>query len=262
VIIEVHPEQAFPKHLAAVDAAVSLISASTAKLQGWFEEYVRYHRARIAIDLRYVERFVGQDALGLDCGAAPFIFTLAMMQIGRRVHALDKDPARFAETLRKNEVEVVEADFETSPWPVADGTYDFIVFNEVFEHTANLLSAFIGLNRALKMHGTLLLSTPNGMSAGHLVRMFNTGHLGPDIFSEQQKRATLGHMGHIREYTAQEVTSFCWQMGFRTDYQIHRGYFGRDTLAGKLQNLFPTLAPATTFVLRKVREVTDETITG
>jgi SAM-dependent methyltransferase len=261
VIIEVHPEQAFPKHLAAVDAAVSLISASTPELQQWFEEYVRYHRTRIAIDLRYVERFVGAEALGLDCGAAPFIFTLAMQQLGRRIHGLDKDPSRFAETLVRNEIEVIAADLEVAPWPVADATYDFIVFNEVFEHTANLLAAFTGINRALKMNGILLMSTPNGMSAASLLRML-TGHLGPGIFGEQRKRVTLGHMGHIREYTPQEVTTFCWQMGFRTDFQIHRGHFGRDTLAAKIQQLLPTLAPFTTYVLRKVRDLTDEMISG
>ena len=199
MIVEINIDTPSSKFLTAVDAAVASIAASNNRLQQWFEDYAKYHRSRIATDLALSERFLLPEALGLDVGAAPFIYTIAMRQLGRKVHALDKDPSRFAETILRHELEVVEADIETGFWPIKNGEYDFVILNEVFEHTANLLAAFMEINRVLKPNGIVLLSTPNGISAAHIVRFITTGALGPPVFAEQRKQVTLGHMGHLRE---------------------------------------------------------------
>jgi SAM-dependent methyltransferase len=262
VIFEVRAEEPSAKYLGVVDTAISSISASSITLQNWFQGYANYHRARIATDLEFAERFLTREKQGLDCGAAPFIFTTAFIELGYQIDALDKEPSRFRDTIGRLKLKVMKADIEIEPWPIETGTYDFIIFNEIFEHTANLLVAFSELNRVLKNDGLVLLSTPNGMSAENLVKLFTTGTLGPSIFLEQRKRATLGHMGHIREYTPLEVTDFCSRMGFVTEYQIHRGIYVRKQLPAKIQRVFPTLSPSVTYILRKEKNITHEMIYG
>ena len=79
--------------------------------------------------------------------------------------------------------------------------------------------AFHDVNPQKKIHallipkGKLLLSTPNLYSIYNIGR-FITGKGINNGFVEFNKLNTIGHMGHIREYTVKEMIDFLSNCGF------------------------------------------------
>jgi hypothetical protein len=65
------------------------------------------------------------------------------------------------------------------------------------------------------------------------------------------KLETLGHMGHVREYTITEVTDFLRKIGFEIDKIIYRGRIA-GTISKLIIRLFPSLRPFVTYVARKI----------
>ena len=117
----------------------------------------------------------------------------------------------------------------------------------------NLIFTMREVLRILKPGGQLLLSTPNmrslrGIRNFLFKRRVQSGWW--DIYEQYEKLETLGHMGHVREYTATEVTGFLRRVGFEPEEIIYRG-----SLQSKLDNLIirlkPNLRPYFSCIARK-----------
>ena len=64
-----------------------------------------------------------------------------------------------------------------------------------------------------------------------------------DTFTEYQKLAKLGHMGHVREYTTTEIADFVRRIGFKLTKIIFRGAYPRSSQRA-LPESSPVLAPS------------------
>jgi SAM-dependent methyltransferase len=209
---------------------------------------------RLAADLHILETRVPAGARVLEYGAVPLLMTASLASLGYRVSALDVGPERFAGAISDLDLEVVRCDVETEAVPFPDESFEAILFNELFEHLRiDPIHTLKEAHRVLGPGGSLLLSSPNLRSFRGLRNLIlhNQGHaVSGGVYRQYEKLATLGHMGHVREYTTREVTDFLGQVGFRVDEIIFRGGHGRGVV-GLAERLAPSWRPFFTVVASK-----------
>ena len=239
-----------------LDRVAARVRPDDPALGEWLATYRRQHRTRLAADLRIVERHVPPGARILECGAVPLLTTGALAELGYEVRAVDLAPERFAGAIAELGVDVRRCDVETEPLPFADETFDAALMNELFEHLRiNPIATLREVRRVLRRGGALLLSTPNLRSFRGLKNLLvhNQGHAASaGVYRQYEKLETLGHMGHVREYTTREVSDFLTRVGFRVETVIYRGGHGRGVV-GLAERLAPALRPF--FTLIATREV-------
>jgi SAM-dependent methyltransferase len=236
------PERSFE----LLDGLAARIRPDDPALDDWFSNYCRQHRTRLAADLHMVERYVERGARVLEYGAIPLLLTAALAGGEYDVSALDIAPERFAATITSLGLDVRSCDVETETVPFAEESFDAVLFFELFEHLRiNPLFTLREAHRVLKPRGVLLLSTPNLRSFRGLrnLLLHNQGHAASaGVYQQYEKLETIGHMGHVREYTTREVVDLLTRIGFRIDVVVYRGGHGRG-LVGFAERLAPSLRP-------------------
>jgi SAM-dependent methyltransferase len=253
-ILEAEPWHFPEESFARIDEAAARIEPGDPALAQWFPRYCGEHRRRFAADLRILRRHVEPGARILECGAVPLVMTTALSTLGYEVHAVDHRPERFADAIEELGLEVTRCDIETQPLPFGDDHFDAVLFNELFEHLRIDPIFTLGqVHRVLRPGAPLLLSTPNLRSLRGLrgLLFHHRGHTAKaGVYEQYQKLATLGHMGHVREYTAREVCDFLGRIGFRAERLLFRGGHGRGVV-GLLERLMPSLRPFFTVIATK-----------
>jgi hypothetical protein len=71
------------------------------------------------------------------------------------------------------------------------------------------------------------------------------------VYAQYEKIETLGHVGHVREYTSKEVAIFLEKIGFKVQDLIFRGRYGTN-VEQALARLFPGLRPFVSVIAGKV----------
>ncbi len=214
-------------------------------IEEWARKYTVGHAWRTATDVDIATEVLGQIAAAgetepriLDVGAAPYLFTTVMKRKGFLIDGIDIDPARQKNFVAKEGLNILSHDLES-----ADkgrrfaGKYDVITFNKIFEHLRiNPLEVLRKLHSWLKPEGYLILSTPNCQSLEGFRYYLNRGAIcgrGAVPFNEYSKLERLGHMGHVREYTANEVLDTIGRLGFRARnliYRFHPGLMAKNEI--------------------------------
>ena len=222
------PDVSIKDALARFDDCVERMLPDDPALREWAQNYARNHRHRLAGDLEMVRRYAPRGAGILEFGSCPPFLTVALHELGYAVTGLDLAPDRFALPLTERGLSILKVDFETESVPFEDDSFDIILFNEVFEHLRiNLIRTMTEVRRVLKAGGTLFLTTPNLRSLRGiwaLLRQHTTCHVQPDLYEEYDKLRRYGHMGHVREYTAREMSTFLSKVGLRTRRTLFRDY--------------------------------------
>ncbi len=271
-----------PRHpptraLNAIDTAARNIrqaETQTSTLSDWFDGYHRNHRARLAFDLdqvwqelhRRAARASASDAAEpakvLEMGSVPLLLSVALTDQHRsdspatslpaatepplELATVDVAPERFEASATQFGLQVLKCDIEREPLPFSDHTFDLVIMNELFEHLRiQPIFTLEEVLRVLKPGGRLLVSTPNLRSLRGMRNLIfhNQAHASSaGIYQQYDKLRTLGHYGHVREYTTREVTEFLEQIGFTPRRLIFRGGHGRG-VAGLAERLFPSLRP-------------------
>ena len=248
---EVEPWRLPEQSLRLLDEVAARIQPDDRSLDPWFTHYCREHRRRLAGDLRIVEQRLRPGARVLEYGAVPLLMTAALAGLDFEVSALDVGPERFSKAIASLGLDVVRCDVETEPAPFADETFDAVLFNELFEHLRiDPVFTLREVHRVLRPGGALLLSTPNLRSFRGVrnLLLHNQGHAASaDVYRQYEKLETLGHMGHVREYTTREVGDFLAHVGFQVEAVIYRGGHGRG-LVGLAERLAPAWRPFFTLV--------------
>lgn len=228
-----------------IDAIALRIRPDDVALADWYDTYRIAHRERLAFDLGYVREFTSPGARILDVGAVPPILCGALKGLGYDVTGIDIAPDRFERVFRELGIPAKTCDIETDVVPLDDGWADAVILHEVFEHLRiDLVSTCRELARVVKPGGRLLLSTPNLTSLPGMTNLIFRGRAqscGADPYTEFSKLQSLGHMGHVREYTTVEVCEFLARFGFRTEVLIFRGRTRR--LLEPVCRLIPRLRP-------------------
>lgn len=179
------------------------------------------HKNRYKKDLDIISKYFNGGKI-LDIGANPFHLTFCLKQLGYEIMGVDINPEPFLSFINKYNLVIKKVNIEAEELPFKTNTFDFIIFNEVFEHLRiNPIFTLKEINRVLKPGGILLLTTPN-LYAIHKILMFNLGRSFNDAYDEFNKLNIYGYMGHIREYSVNEVRKFLEKTGFRIENIIYR----------------------------------------
>lgn len=218
-------------------------------------EYFLSHEARFLNDLTLLTELCS-DGQVLELGAFPFFFTAILAELGRPVVAVDLHPFRLTGLLKRHKLQVVSSDVERTRLPFADASFDCVLLNEMFEHLRiDPQFALSEANRVLKPGGRLMLTTPNLYFIKTVLR-FLIGRGFNDPVWEFTKLRRLGHMGHVREYSAAEVRRFLQASGFAVarhafkQYSYPGGLFG--LAARPLLALVPFLRGYNVFIAEKI----------
>ena len=157
--------------------------------------------------LKLVEEYCGQGSTVLDLGAEPFIISCALRKMEYNVIAFDIDPEPYMRIAKACSVDVVKCDLERDELDINNA--DCAVFTEVLEHLHYYYVPLVlsKINRALKLGGVLVLTTPNIASLFRRLRLL----LGI--------QPTYHY--HVREYTMKEVVSLLREAGF----EITKAYY-------------------------------------
>ncbi|MBN1764431.1 MAG: class I SAM-dependent methyltransferase [Sedimentisphaerales bacterium] len=193
------------------------------ELAQWNKNYFSQHKDRYKFDLELIQRFFHNGTI-LEVGSLPCHMTYCLKKLGYPAVSIDLDPERAHNFINKNELQVVKCDIEKEKIPYNDNAFRLILFNEVFEHLRiDPICTLEELYRVLDSEGYLILSTPNLCSLPKRL-MFVRGQGFDNPYESFRKLHTLGHVGHVREYTAGQVKEFMHQCGFQCVKLIYKRY--------------------------------------
>jgi SAM-dependent methyltransferase len=240
--------------LAAMEVCENEIVPEDPELAAWHNSYIESHKLRVALDLDIVKEHVPRGVHVLEFGSVPLLFTAALARSDYKVTGCDIAPERYASTLEKVGIEAVKCDIETEKLPLPSDAFDAIVFNELFEHLRiNPIFTFSEVFRVLKPKGALMLSSPNLRSFGGICNFLfkNKAYsCSGDTYAEYRKLENLGHMGHVREYTTDEVVEFLGKTGFQVTKIIYRGRYNTNLRQLAIRAI-PSLSPFVSYIATK-----------
>lgn len=199
------------------------VARQTGPARGWHTDDLDNHERRYVADLRLVAALAPKGTI-LEVGSAPCHMTALLKLNGYPIVGVDVNPDRVADLIGQLGLDVRRCDIERSPLPFAEDAFACSLLCETFEHLRiDPAFALSEIHRVLTPGGTLIVTTPNVYSLPSLGR-FLLGRSVADPAQEFGKLRNLGHMGHVREYSAHEVARFLRACGFAVhsiDYRFH-----------------------------------------
>lgn len=252
--IEREPFSPCKESLLSVESCVSEISPDDPRLNNWHRSFVEGAKTRVAFDFDIIRNNLALDSNLLEFGSIPPLLTAVLVKNGYKVSGCDIRPERYHSSINKLNIRVVKCDIEKELLPFEKDTFDGIIFNEVFEHLRiNLIFTLNEVFRIMKPGAIMLLSTPNLRSFRGIMNFIlrnRSYSCSENIYDQYKQLETLGHMGHVREYTTKEVIEFLENIGFEVTKLIFRG--GHNTTTKQiLSSIFPKLSPSVSFVVKK-----------
>ena len=239
IVVDFLAENSALEFVQLVDLAVGEINnLNIEDSNGWIKTYIanRNNSLTYPSDVFLVNEYLPKQASICECGAAPFILTKALNLQGYEVTGIDIAPERFSH-LEKLGLNIVKCNVDKEALPFEECQFEAVIFNELFEHLReNLIFTMQEVYRILRPGGLLFLSTPNLKNLVGVVNFLiksKSYSCAGNLFHEWNKINTIGHMGHVREYTAFEVSDFLSNLGFQTSKIIYRGRY--ESMNKKLQ---------------------------
>jgi len=202
------------------------------ELREWNQIYFRNQKNRYIPDLETIKKWYNGGKI-LEMGSVPCHFTYILKKMGLAVTGLDIDPNRSKQFIEKHKLDVIKCDIEKDKIPFKNNSFDLVIFNEILEHLRiDPIFALKEVNRVLKPNKNMILTTPNLYSIIN-ISSFLMGKSINDAYDEFDKIHTLGHAGHVREFSSNEVKRFLKNTGFEVieakfinyDYEEY-GYLG------------------------------------
>lgn len=148
------------------------------------------------------------------------VYPLVLQELvpGLQVHVTDYDLSKppkgsltISEGDRSRKVPVYRVDIETTPLPVEDETFDYIICGEVIEHLErDPMFMMSELNRVMKPNGLLVLTTPNIASSHGVSRILQGAD--PYFYMQYRKAGTLDR--HNYEYSPRSIAQVMKASGF------------------------------------------------
>ena len=184
---------------------------------GLSEGYVDYFKASAERYAHYLAAAIGYLEPGsriLDVGNAPGHVGIGLNLLGHKVRGLNMNSeyrSNYASPDWLATFDVIEMNFEHEPIPVADGSFDAVVFTEVLEHiaTRDPVQVLRELRRVLRPGGLMIFSTPNVCNISNIYALLH----GRNIFWD--KEIFYGSLDrHNREFTPSEVQRCFEEAGF------------------------------------------------
>ena len=252
--VEREPFSPSAEALACVTGCMTEIDPDDVELQDWHRSYLQNHKNRIALDLEIIKNNTDSKSSLLEFGSIPLLLTASLVKYNYRLSGCDIAPERYRSAIDRLGITMVKCNIEMEPLPFNSDTFDGVIFNELFEHLRiNLIFTMQEVCRVMKPGATLLLSTPNLRSLNGLLNFVlknRSYSCAGNVFDEYSKLETLGHMGHVREYTIKEINEFLGNLGLTVTQLIYRGRYD-NLIKNTVQRLLPNLSPFVTYVVKK-----------
>lgn len=188
-----------------------IVHAEDGDLDEWAASYLDSHERYY----RYLLDRIGdyEPHTVLEVGAAPFQLT-AILDATYDLVALDLEPDRFSAIIDEFDLAVEPCDIEREQFPLDEDSVDLVLFTEVFEHLRiDPIHTLREIHRVLEPGGVLIMSTPNLYSLAGIYDFLRGAGLN-DPYDEFEKLETVGHMGHVRLYSNDEIERFLSKTGF------------------------------------------------
>lgn len=225
------------------------------ELKEWGINYFGDNKIRYVSDLELIQKYY-QKGKVLEVGSLPCHLTYCIDKLGCPLTSVDIDPDRAKLFIKKHNLTVIKCNIETEPIPFEDNSFSLVIFMEIFEHLRiDPIFTLKELNRVLKPGGTMILTTPNLYTLDRVI-LFLQGRSLDDPYRQFEKLHRLGHMGHFREYSTNQVKRFLTNTGFEiieTKYEMFRKFrkppllFCRDLF----MLMFPRFRRHQIFITRK-----------
>lgn len=227
-------------------AIVSIDAAKYPKLKDWNSNYFHEHKNRYIEDLKKIKE-IHKGGKIIEIGSAPCHLAFLLKKLDLPVTGIDINPHRCESFINDHKLDVLKCDIEQEELPFENESINLIIFNETFEHLRiNPIKTLESLNRVLSKTGTMMLTTPNLYSLKNIIN-FNLGRSTTDPFEEFQKLESVGHMGHIREYSSKEMTKFLEKTNFEVVQKEFKNYNkSKKRIVGSLINSLH-------FIIKKIR---------
>ena len=178
-------------------------------------EYFNSQKERYLGNFKIIKNYLNKENIILDIGCSPAFFLATLRRIGYNVRGLDINPSKEKEFIKKEKLKIKKCDIEKQKFPYSSESFDRVILTEVFEHLyVNPLFTLEEIKRVLKKTGIFILTTPNGYSIKRIAKFLIGKGLGENPFYEFNKLNGVGYRGHIREYSAKELTEFLEKKGF------------------------------------------------
>jgi SAM-dependent methyltransferase len=176
--------------------------------------YFKSLRPNFVDDLMRIEE-LHRGGVMLEIGGYPFYFSMCLRRLGVDLTTVDLAPQRARDLIRKHSLRVISCDIEREHLPFEDHSVATIALCATFEHLrVDPFFALEEMRRVLQPDGLLYLTTPNLYRLGNVASFALGRGLAFDPIHEYGKLRTVGHMGHVREYTASEIRRFLAKAGF------------------------------------------------
>lgn len=227
---------------APIEVLWAAVKTQTGPARDWHVNDLYHHQRRYLADLRLIAALAPVGAI-LEVGSAPCHMTALLNLSGYAIVGVDVNPDRVADLVRQFRLDVRRCDIERSALPFPDDSFECAMLCETFEHL-RIDPAFVlsEINRVLAPGGTLVLTTPNVYSLPSLGR-FVLGRSIADPVAEFGKLRNVGHMGHVREYSAREVRRFLEASGLAVESVDYRYHANPRGWKGKVLHMAYRLAP-------------------
>lgn len=211
-------------------------------LAGWVDTSLNYGRDVVT---ELVGRCDGaKTVLDIGAGGGLDLSNARRVLPGARPIAFDFLP-ESVQRLAASGVEAHCVDIERDRFPLADGSMDVIIANQVLEHSKEIFWVFHEIARTLAVGGHLVLGVPN-LASLHNRLLLAAG---------KQPTSIRSASAHVRGFTRSDLLDFtqaCFPGGFRlVRYAGSNFYPFPAPLAKPLARAFPSLAVGNFYLLRK-----------
>jgi 2-polyprenyl-3-methyl-5-hydroxy-6-metoxy-1,4-benzoquinol methylase len=199
----------------------------------------------------------GRTVVDLGCHDGGFVRHLADADSGRHVLGVDYDPENLA-IARMLHPDLEFAQGNVYDLDLAAGSVDCVTFQEVIEHLEGPGQALKEINRVLRLHGTLIVTTPNAYYWRHF-RDFASAQAKdrlrrrPARLADAVFHAESEWNRHIHAWTPSTLLTLAVVNGF--EYVAHD--FARDASSRPERLLLraaPFVGPVTILKVRKMAE--------
>jgi SAM-dependent methyltransferase len=170
----------------------------TAKARGYFQ-YTRVDMAAMVLGK-------GHQVLDVGCGAGRTGALLKAEGKAQRVIGVELIPS-VADEARQVLDDVICGDIEQVTWPYATGTFDYILFGDVLEHTIDPWRVLARIGPLLAQDGFIVASVPNVRNWHVLAQLLLAGDwaYGADGILDQS---------HLRFFTRKSCTRMLREAGY------------------------------------------------
>lgn len=220
-------------------------SASRLKIVDHTETYGRHILEKIS------KKYKISTCLDLGCGHGSDLLSIKKYNSNCKLVGVDFNLSNKNELDQKG-IELIKMDIEKDRIPFSDNTFDFIILNQVLEHTKEIFWINHEIFRCLKKDGYLFLGVPNILSLHNRILMLLGFH----------PTCSKIISAHVRSFSNRDVKKFYNIIG--KDFCKMQKKYGSQfypfpkLIARFLSKIFPSFAVTSFYVIKKNGKYNDE----